>query len=275
VKSRNKLQAWFANNHDKRTKLVDLEIDKNVIQNELKNTGNTLGSFISVILKLYSEKLGKIRWGDKHPYYIKYLSQLYKLFPNAQVIHLVRDGRDSVASLKKMPWWKQNSIYAMLNWQEAIKNGKRALRKCNADQFMEIRYEDIIENPKESVQLVCDFLNEEYSDELLKFHKIADKSIPSYKMDWHSGAKKEINSTSIGRWSKDLEDWEISLINKKMKKELQLHNYKIPTSQNRIPLNFYIIYQMTKFRYKFNQYGIKIIDGLMSVFYRSDLDYRK
>ena len=156
--------------------------------------------------------------------------RLLKLFPDAQVIHIIRDGRDAVASLKKMPWWKKNSMHAMLNWQEAIQKGVRAKRKYHSDQFMEIRYEDIIDNPENSVKLICNFLNEEYSDALLEFHKIADKSIPSYKMDWHSGAKKEINSTSIGRWENDLEDWEISLINKKLKKELALHNYDIPLS---------------------------------------------
>ena len=274
-KNRKKLQEWFYNNHNKRTKLIDLEIDRDIIQDELRSAGNTLGAYLSVILKLYSEKNGKVRWGDKHPYYIKYLSQLYQLFPDAQVIHIIRDGRDAVASLKKMPWWKNNSVYAMLNWQEAIQNGKKALQKYYPNQFMEIRYEDIIDNPQESIHQVCDFLREDFSDDLLKFHKIADKSIPSYKMDWHSGAKKEINAMSIGRWSKDLEDWEVSLISKKMKKELSQYKYDFRVSPNRIPLSIYIKYLIIRIRYKINQYGTIMMDWIMSIFYRWELDHRK
>ena len=30
---------------------------------------------------------------------------LLRLFPDAQIVHIVRDGRANVASLKKMPWW--------------------------------------------------------------------------------------------------------------------------------------------------------------------------
>lgn len=274
-KNRKKLQNWFFINHDKNTKLIDLGIDKTDIQNELKKSRNSIGAFFATILKSYSQKTNKVRWGDKHPYYIKYLPQLFRLFPDAQVIHIIRDGRDSVASLKKMPWWKKNSIYAMLNWQEAIQNGKQALRKYNPDQFMEIRYEDIIEKPQKSVKQICEFLNEKYSEELLKFNKIADKSIPSYKMDWHSGAKKEINSTSIGRWTTDLENWESSLINKKMKKEMMLHNYEISEGKENIPISKIFKYYYTKFLYKSNQNGTMIIDKILSLFYNWELDYRK
>lgn len=274
-KNQNTLKDWFYINHNKKTKLIDLDISKNDIQNELEVAGNTVGAYFASILKLYSQNNNKIRWGDKHPYYIKYLPQLFKLFPDAQVIHIIRDGRDSVSSLKKMPWWKKNSMHAMLNWQEAIQKGVHAKRKYSSDQFIEIRYEDIIHKPEDSVKLICDFINEEYSDTLLEFQKIADKSIPSYKMDWHSGAKKEINSMSIGRWENDLDDWEISLINKKLKKELALHKYDISLSKNKIPFSIYSKYFVTKIQYKTNQYGTAIIDKIMSIFYGWDLDYRK
>lgn len=273
-KNRQKLQDWFYNNHDKRTKLIDLEIDKNDIQNKLKIAGKSFGAFLSAILKLYSQKEGKQRWGDKHPYYIKYLLQLFKLFPDAQVIHIIRDGRDAVASLKKMPWWKDNSIYAMLNWQEAIRKGIKARKKYSSDRYMEIHYEEIIENPSESVKRVCEFLNEDYSDALLDFNQIADKAIPAYKMDWHSAAKKKINSLSVGRWENDLDEWEIAVINKKLKNELYAYNYNILQDTINIPLNKYSKYIFTKIKYRYFQYGNLIIDKIISIFYRWDLDYR-
>ena len=38
---------------------------------------------------------------------------LLRLFPDAQIIHVVRDARDNVASLKRMPWWKGHRFSAM------------------------------------------------------------------------------------------------------------------------------------------------------------------
>lgn len=274
-KNRYKLIDWFNNNNDKRTKLIDLDLNKNEIHSELTIAGNSLGAFLSVILKLYAKKFKKYRWGDKHPYYIKYLPQLFKLFPDAQVIHIIRDGRDAVASLKRMPWWKKSSIYAMLNWQEAIRKGETAKKKYTRDQYLEIKYEDIIDSPEDIIKTVCEFISEEYSDSLLEFHKIVDKSIPSYKMNWHSATKSKINTQSVGRWQNELTTWEISLFNRKLKNELTVHNYKISERKKSIPIKIRIRFVVTKLRYKFNQYGIALVDKIISFFYRWDLDYRK
>ena len=273
-KNRHKLIKWFHDNHDRRTKIIDLGIDRWDIQAGLSKCGNSLGAFLSTIPKLYAEKNWKTRWGDKHPYYIKYLPQLYKLFPDAQVIHIIRDGRDAVASLKRKPWWKQNSIFAMLNRQEAIHKGQRAKKKYDVNAFMEIHYEDLIDDPVNSVRAVCDFLNEEYSDDLLEFHKLSNSAVPDYKMKWHSATKKEINSSSIGKWEKELEPWEIALFNKKFGKELIGNNYKIPNDVSSIPLKTYFKYLFTKIHYKYLQYGTAFIDRILSALYRWDLDYR-
>ncbi len=273
--NRKKLRNWFLNNHNKKTKIIDLDIDKNDVREELKITGNTLGAFLSVIPKLYSKKFGKSRWGDKRPYYIKYLPQLFKLFPDAQVIHIIRDGRDAVASLKRMPWWNKNSLFAMLNWQEAIQHGIIAKSKYSSEQYIEIKYEDIINEPENSIKSVCKFLGEEYSESLLEFHKIAKESVPSYKMDWHSATKSKINAASIGRWQKDLEQWEVILFNRKFKNELESHKYEIQDKPKKLPIGIHLKFYFTKLKYRFNQYGVSFVDKVISILYWWELDYRK
>ena len=42
---------------------------------------------------------GKLRWGDKTPYYVLHMPMLLGRFPGAQFIHLIRDGRDVALSL--------------------------------------------------------------------------------------------------------------------------------------------------------------------------------
>ncbi len=275
LKNRNKIIHWFSNNHNKKTKIIDLGLDPNDIQNEMMKSGDSLGSILSTIFQLYSNKLNKNRWGDKHPYYIKYLDQLFNLFPDAQVVHIVRDGRDAVASLKTMPWWKNDSIYSMLNWQEAISNGKKAKLKYKSNQFIEIRYEDIIDEPEKHIKSLCSFLDEKYSPKMLEFYKIADAAVPNYKMGWHSDTKSQMSSKKIGRWQKDLEPWESNLMNRKMKKELLQHNYEIPNFHGKIPFWKSINYLIIKLHYKITQYTLLIADKIMTIFYPWSLDYRK
>ena len=274
-KNRNKIIKWFYNNHNKKTKIIDLGLNPNDIKSEMIKSGNSLGAILSTIFQLYSSQQNKSRWGDKHPYYIKYLDQLFELFPDAQVIHIIRDGRDAVASLKSMLWWKNNSIYSMFNWQEAILNGKKAKLKYSSDQFTEIRYEDIIEEPEKNIKKLCYFLEENFSPNMLDFYKIAGTAVPDYKMDWHSDTKQQMNSKKIGRWQNDLEKWESNLMHQKMKEELSINDYAIPNSQDKIPFGKSIKYLTNKLHYKTTQYFVLMMDKIISVFYPWPLDYRK
>ena len=57
-----------------------------------------LGDLLTMINVEYAIKWGKSRWGDKTPDYVLYMKDLKKVWPNAQFIHVIRDGRDVALS---------------------------------------------------------------------------------------------------------------------------------------------------------------------------------
>ena len=63
----------------------------------------SIGEAIAVIYEAYAETASKPRWGDKTPMYMRHLGLLDELFPDAQYVHLVRDGRDAALSFLQMP----------------------------------------------------------------------------------------------------------------------------------------------------------------------------
>ena len=65
--------------------------------------GLPTGNAIAAIYEAYAEAAGKPRWGDKTPMYMRHLPVLEELFPDAQYVHLIRDGRDAAMSFLEMP----------------------------------------------------------------------------------------------------------------------------------------------------------------------------
>ena len=61
------------------------------------------GEAISAIFEAYAAKVGKPRWGDKTPMYMRHLGLLERLFPDAQYVHLIRDARDAALSFLELP----------------------------------------------------------------------------------------------------------------------------------------------------------------------------
>lgn len=84
---------------------------------------------------------------DKHPDYARHLPLVQKLFPNAKVIHLIRDGREVVVSMmsaKKRLGFGAGEIHgASHHWAGNLIAARQAGHLLGPDQYLELRYEDL------------------------------------------------------------------------------------------------------------------------------------
>lgn len=116
---------------------------------------------------------GKIRWGDKTPYYALHLPILNLLFPDAQFIHIVRDGRDCALSMlaRRFDLKIYNLVDAASVWARYVRAARRDGRLLGAGRFHEFRYEDLLEQPERTVRSICEFLGEPFSEDVIEFRK--------------------------------------------------------------------------------------------------------
>ena len=55
------------------------------------------------------------------PSYHRDLAAIRRMFPDAHFVHVVRDPRSAVASLKRMPWWKRSTHASVATWAQATR----------------------------------------------------------------------------------------------------------------------------------------------------------
>ena len=270
-KNRKKVIKWMLERKSN-TKLTDLQLkDRLLVQ--IWEKCATLGDMIATIFQQYSLNRNKPRWGDKRPYYIRYIAQLLRLYPDARIIHVIRDGRDCVASLKRMPWWKKSTIYSMLNWRHAIRMGSNA-GNVHKGQFMEIRYEDLINEPESQLRHICEFLDEPYEPAMMNFHLNAEQNIPEYKRPWHYRTSKPLSAKFIGQWREELSENEVHLLEWCARKELKKWNYhigEIHFVNPKILVHYWI--QYIRF---YGSVGLeRIMDRLIDLLYYHPLSYKR
>ena len=102
----------------------------------------------------YAAKHGKPRWGDKTPMYMRHLDLLDGLFPDAQYVHLVRDGRDAALAFLDMPCGVVTRTWAhprspagfACEWSTEVARARALGRRIGASRYFEIRYEDLVED---------------------------------------------------------------------------------------------------------------------------------
>jgi|GEM_PF-799703 len=144
------------------------------------------------------------RWGDKTPMNTLYLDEIRQVFPHAQFVHMLRDGRDVVAS------YLQSGLYddlpaAARRWLEAIEAASQLGEKQGKDGYLLVRYEDLVNEPLRIVQDTCSFLDIAYRKEMLEFWKRADELGDTYQ-NHHQKIHSPIKPDSIGSWQRQLSE---------------------------------------------------------------------
>jgi Sulfotransferase family len=180
------------------TRFGELGLDPRLVADEIIAGPPTLGSALEIALRAYARRLGKPRWGDKRPGYVQHIDALLRMFPDAQIVHLVRDGRDCVAELKRTPWWRMGVYHAIATWTQAIDSGQAAASRLPSDAYIEIQYERLASDPEDELRRLCAFLGEEYAPSM-----VTGCATPEWR-PWHAEVGEPAGRGRLERWELEL-----------------------------------------------------------------------
>ncbi len=94
-------------------------------------------------------------WGSRSPAHIRQIPMLRSFYSDCRIIHIVRDVRDYCVSMKKA--WGKHPLRSAQRWRNDVLAAREHGMEY-PDSYLEIRYEDLLENPKSELSRVCSFL---------------------------------------------------------------------------------------------------------------------
>ena len=139
---------------------------KRVKVNFDSNTWTNNDLFVNIISQ-YSEKKEPIVFGDKTPSYIFCLDIFVQTFEDIKIVHIARDPRD--VALSSMKIWGKNIYRIAYQYKMILSKLKSWEDKniLNEFNFKQIRYEDLLGSPVETLRDLCGFLGVSYCDDML------------------------------------------------------------------------------------------------------------
>ena len=168
------------------------------------------------------------RWGDKTPLYVRYIPQLLAIFPEAQIIHIVRDGRDAALSARAK-WGEANrymDIYYLLrNWQRNVRAGQAARLTLPATNYFSLHYEALVAQPETHLRQICEYLGESFEPALLD-HTALARQVGS-GIDQHVEVQADLHGTSVDRWRCEMTPFEKRLADDLVGETLQEAGYPL------------------------------------------------
>ncbi|WNC72541.1 sulfotransferase [Thalassotalea psychrophila] len=148
-------------------------------------------------------------WGLKDPQLTEHTNKLLLFLPKSKFILIVRDARGVVNSYIENKWGLGTNAYSgSLRWRKEVSQQLDFMNKY-PDNFLFIRYEDIIEDLETSMKQVCQFLGKAFSQELLKYDQ---KSSNYIKRRENINTFKKPDPTLATKWKNRLSTFQVSII---------------------------------------------------------------
>ncbi|MCC6712143.1 MAG: sulfotransferase [Candidatus Dadabacteria bacterium] len=162
------------------------------------------GEIVSGIFREWARMEGKPRWGDKTPQYVTDIPALVEIFPDCKIIHIYRDGRDVALSLMNT-WFGSGNVYSAARaWKHMMEKGRRDGRGAGPERYLELRYESLIEGPREAMEEVCEFRGEPFNETVLTPSFIESEVKPDRPGGY--GTKTRILKGNHGKWRDRMPD---------------------------------------------------------------------
>ena len=171
---------------------------------------------------------GKSVWGDKStPGDYHYLGKLSLVFPDARYVHIVRDGRDCVASSVRAGFFDNSYYTAAYAWRDNVHFCRRFGEQLGPDRFVQIRYEDLVSELRDALDGLCRFLGVEPSDAMLEHHRSVSSTTPDVeRLGHHENVRRPISTSSLGKWRTQIPSSEIEVVSRIVDGEMRACGYQ-------------------------------------------------
>jgi hypothetical protein len=148
------------------------------------NAGDALRAFYS----LYAERVGKPRWGEKTPIYVKSIRKIHRALPEARFVHVIRDGRDVALSIRDRAV-KEHPIEVVADrWVRRIGQARRQSR--HVPHYTEIRYERLVMETEPTLREVAELFELPWDDAMLDYHERSAERLEEMKRELPSDGRR-------------------------------------------------------------------------------------
>ena len=207
--------------------LGPLQLDTAAVFAEAKVGRRTYGGLLDTVMHHIAADWGKARWSDKTPWQAPAID--WVLLPDAQVIHIVRDPRDVIASSLEVPWIRERPFELAREWTRFNRRAARDGAAAGPARYHRVRYEDLVNDPETVLRLVCAFLQEDFDPAMLDpAERGASGTVVGAAAPWQERVATPIGPSRVGRHAEVLSRRDRWLIAPMLDRELGALGYDSP-----------------------------------------------
>ena len=178
--------------------------------------GEFLGYLGAGVNAMITSRAEGRRWVDQTPGYTLLADSLAELFPSAQFLHIVRDGRAVVHSMNsfhrtvgkeltdrdQLPSWARGFQVGATQWRTFVETATSFCER-RPDRTLTISHEQLSSNPEEEFRRVFAFLRAEDNPDAATFVRTQRINSSFASSDWAANNGSNGAAAAWASWSKE------------------------------------------------------------------------
>lgn len=175
---------------------------------------------MTAALATFARRCSALVAGDKWPQYTQYLKPLVNAFPKARFIYNVRDPRGLWNSAHRFKERQRGD--EML--RQLLRGDKIVSPYLSQENFLTIRYEDLVCQPEETARKLYRFLGCDFSSDYLHYRQEED-AYPE-RWSWIPQATGPFNPWHTKKWKEQMSAEQIALITERTASFREKYGYE-------------------------------------------------
>ena len=161
----------------------------------------SVAAMLESLTVLHARRAGKARWIEKTPRHLLMTDTLWRHWPEARVVRIVRDPRDVALSLAGLPFAKESVVG---NLVRADQDDRASRQRIETDpRAMTLRYEDLVTEPERELRRICAFVGEAWEPAMLDTRGTAGSVAADHEW-WKGSVAGPLTTASVERWRREM-----------------------------------------------------------------------
>lgn len=181
-----------------------------------------------VLMELFADAQNAEVLGEKTPAHLRYVPTIMKWFPEAKIIHMMRDPRAIYTSevrrrlekslsppyrqLAKIPFLLKLFLLGQVTvtWRDGLKRWRKHA-ELYGDSYRLVRFEELVSDPESGIPALCRWLDVEYQNQMMAQNVVSE--------GFQSGTAG-FDAQASRRWEKHIDRWARAWFEFRFRKEL-------------------------------------------------------
>jgi hypothetical protein len=163
--------------------------------------------------------------GDKNPRYTGHLATIAEIVPDAVVVHIIRDIRDSILSATRTAWGKRMSFLRHVFYAKQELSSAREAVKSLPCRYISVHYEELVTRPESVLADLCRNLGVAYEPEMLMYFVTARRIVGDDELEWKRNVLRPVTPERIGKWRTELSPVRLLILEGLLHRELVAYGY--------------------------------------------------